>query len=129
MTKGIRRIQEYFFPALYVLVVSIVPAFADVTAETSALTRGRAIAENRCAICHAIYRSDASPTRINANTAFRDLHERYPIPMLVEAATTGKVEGHDEMPAFDFSSTEIKDLLIYIDSFSPDTTQTYIGRF
>ena len=46
------------------------------------LEKGRAIAEANCSPCHAIGLTDASPTRVNANTAFRMLYERYPIPML-----------------------------------------------
>lgn len=90
------------------------------------LERGLALAQVHCAACHAIAEADESPTRTNANTSFRDLHQRFPIKMLVEAATTGTIEGHDEMPAFDFSPAEIIDLLSYIDSLSPDQAGKYV---
>ena len=90
------------------------------------LERGLALAQVHCAACHAIAEADESPTRTNANTSFRDLHQRFPIKMLVEAAGTGTIEGHDEMPAFDFSPAEIIDLLSYIDSLSPDQASTYV---
>lgn len=83
------------------------------------IERGRAIAEANCSTCHAVGTSDESPTRINVNTAFRNLYERYPIPMLVEAAKTGSISGHDEMPGFDFPLEDARALLAYIDSLAP----------
>jgi len=84
------------------------------------IERGRAIAEANCGVCHAIGLDDASPTRVNVNTAFRKLYERYPIAMLEEAARTGYISGHDEMPGFDFSLEDAHALLAFIDSFAPD---------
>ena len=84
------------------------------------LARGRVLAEAHCSVCHAVGAVDASPTWVNSNTAFRLLHERYPIAMLVEAAKTGQISGHDEMPEFDFSLQDIDALLSYIDSLAPD---------
>jgi mono/diheme cytochrome c family protein len=84
------------------------------------LEKGRAIAEANCSPCHAVGLTDESPTRVNANTAFRILHERYPIPMLDEAAKTGSISGHDEMPGFDYSLEDARALLAYIDSLAPD---------
>ncbi len=84
------------------------------------LEKGRAIAEADCSPCHAVGLTDESPTRVNANTAFRMLHERYPIPMLEEAAKTGSISGHDEMPGFDYSLENARALLAYIDSLAPD---------
>ncbi len=89
-------------------------------AEKATIARGRAIAEAHCAVCHAIGESDASPTAINVETAFRLLYKRYPIEMLVEAAKTGSISGHDEMPGFDFTVEEAQALLAYIDSLAPD---------
>ena len=87
--------------------------------------RGLVIAQQACSPCHAIGRSDASPTRINVNTALRDLHRRYPIAMLVTAARTGVIAGHDEMPEFRLSPSAARDLLVYIDSLSPDDAPKY----
>jgi len=39
--------------------------------------------------------------------------------MLEEAARTGSISGHDEMPGFEFTMQQIDDLLAYIDSFAP----------
>ena len=88
--------------------------------EADQIAKGREIAEAHCAICHAVGLTDASPTEINVETAFRLLYKRYPIEMLVEAAKTGSISGHDEMPGFDFTLEEAQALLAYIDSLAPD---------
>lgn len=84
------------------------------------LERGLAIAAENCSACHAIGLDDESPTRVNENTAFRQLHERYPIAMLEETAKTGGISGHDEMPEFQFEPEDAEALLAYIDSLAPD---------
>lgn len=93
------------------------------------LARGHAIAQAHCSPCHAIGKRDPSPTRVNENTAFRDLYRRYPIAMLLRALKTGTIEGHDEMPAFDLPSTAMTDLLAYIDSLGPLKASKYVGTF
>ena len=80
------------------------------------LNRGRDVAA-RCARCHAIDIADESPQRITP--PFRTLHRRYPIPMLVTAARTGIIDGHDEMPEFDLDRRDMRALLAYIDSLNP----------
>lgn len=91
------------------------------------VVRGRALAVAHCAECHATGEDDPSPTSVNANTPFRRLSERFPIAMLVEAARSGSIAGHDEMPGFDFTLEEIHDLLAYIDSFAP-ADKRYLSR-
>jgi mono/diheme cytochrome c family protein len=91
----------------------------DEAAFRTKLARGKAIAETHCSICHAVGLTDESPTRVNANTSFRRLYERFPIEMLETAAKTGTISGHDEMPAFDFTLADVEALLIYIDSLAP----------
>jgi mono/diheme cytochrome c family protein len=83
----------------------------------STLAKGRGLAEQKCARCHAVGRDDERPHAIV--TPFRDLHTRYPIEMLVEARTTGVISGHDEMPMFELSQSDMNALLAYIDSFAP----------
>lgn len=92
-----------------------------------ALALGLSLAKSHCAECHAVERGDQSPTLINANTAFPLLSERFPIPMLQEAARSGHISGHDEMPGFDFTAEEMSALLVYIDSFAPGDKR-YISR-
>jgi len=96
--------------------------------DQSQLARGEAIARSKCGVCHAIGKSDSSPTRINVDTSFRDLYLRFPIPMLLNAAKTGYITGHDEMPGFSLSPLEISALLLYIDSMSPEGAPRYISK-
>jgi len=106
---------------------SAVMAAAEDGAAVVNLENGRAIAQANCAECHAIARDDQIPTRANADTAFRDLHRRFPINMLTDAAKTGTIEGHDEMAGFDFSLNDVRDLLGYIDSLAPEQAGRYLG--
>lgn len=79
--------------------------------------RGRLLAEERCGRCHAVGPTGESPHRITP--PFRTFHEDFPIPMLAEAAATGLLAGHEEMPMFEFSPEELTALLAYIDSLNP----------
>ena len=90
------------------------------------VVQGRALAERSCSACHAVGLTDESPTSVNRNTSFRRLYERFPILMLTEAAKTGSISGHDEMPGFDFTINEVKALLAYIDSVTPTGQPTYV---
>ena len=97
-----------------------------VAKDQSKLVLGESIARSKCSFCHAIGKSDPSPSRTNANTSFRDLHLRFPIAMLSDAVKTGNIAGHDEMPSFKLSPAEVSALLLYIDSFSPKDALRYI---
>jgi mono/diheme cytochrome c family protein len=88
------------------------------SADRQLLARGEAIATQKCSACHAIGRHDARPHDIVL--PFRDFHVRYPIPMLVEASESGVISGHDEMPGFYLSQSDIRALLTYIDSLAPN---------
>lgn len=103
-------------------------ASADDTSQAAILEKGQSIAAANCAPCHAIGDSDKAPVPTNELTSFRDLHKRFPILMLTEAVKSGSIEGHDEMPAFDFSVEDMAALLTYIDSFAPDETLKYIPQ-
>jgi cytochrome c len=83
----------------------------------SQVARGRVLAETRCGRCHATGSTGDSPHRISP--AFRTFHEDFPIPMLADAAASGVLAGHDEMPMFEFSPKDAAALLAYIDSLSP----------
>ncbi len=104
-----------------------VAAQTETASATDRSQRGRAIARAHCSPCHAIGKRDPSPTRINKDTAFRDLYRRYPIAMLLKALKTGTIEGHDEMPAFDLPPMAMIDLLAYIDSLAPPKAPKYLA--
>ena len=79
--------------------------------------RGRALAETKCARCHAIGTEGESPVALAP--PFRVLPQRYPVEHLAEALAEGIVVGHPLMPEFTFDPPEIDALLTYIDSLSP----------
>ena len=106
-------------PWMPVLVVLWTLQAPEAVAQTSSVPeRGRVIAEQKCARCHAIGRNDERPHAIV--TPFHDLHTRYPIEMLIDAQKTGIISGHDEMPMFELSREDMRALLAYIDSFAPE---------
>ena len=74
--------------------------------------QGAALAEARCAACHAIGRTGASP-RAGA-PAFRDLHRRYPVEQLAESLAEGIVTGHPDMPEQAFGAAEVEALIAYL---------------
>lgn len=104
---------------IFALAATLCVAAGTGSDRQSLLQQGAAIAEAKCSICHAVGPTGDSPARANLDTPFHRLHERYPIPMLVEAAATGIISGHDEMPGFVFAMDEIEALLAYIDSLAP----------
>ena len=87
--------------------------------------RGRIIAQQRCARCHAVGHDDERPHDIV--TPFRELRSRFPIEMLTEAQKTGIIAGHDEMPMLELSRPDMNALLTYIDAFAP-VQKRYIRR-
>ncbi len=96
-----------------ILALVVLPA----RAENDALKRGYAIANDKCAHCHAILHDDIPPHAIVI--PFRQLFTRFPIPMLVEARERGVIAGHDEMPMFSLTPSDAQALLAYIDSLAP----------
>jgi mono/diheme cytochrome c family protein len=79
--------------------------------------RGRAIAEAKCARCHAVRARGDSP--VKPAPPFRTLPQRYPVENLAEALAEGIFVGHAMMPEFRFDPPEIDALLAYIESLSP----------
>lgn len=98
---------------------------ATLRAQGDHVKRGYDIAVARCSHCHAISHNDEPPHAIVI--PFRHLYTRYPIAMLTDARDRGVISGHDEMPMFTISQTDIRALLSYIDSLAP-TAQGYIPR-
>jgi mono/diheme cytochrome c family protein len=76
--------------------------------------RGKALAERRCARCHAVGPAGASPYPIAP--PFREIARRYPVENLEEALGEGIVVGHPEMPKFELDAQQIQDLLEYLRS-------------
>lgn len=82
--------------------------------ESDPVAEGRALAEARCAKCHAIGPEGASPLPIAP--PFRELHERYPVESLAEAFAEGIATGHPAMPPFQFEPDQIGNLIAYLKS-------------
>jgi len=77
---------------------------------------GRQIAEENCSRCHAVGPEGESP--LDPAPPFRTLGDRWPPSYLAEALAEGIVVGHPEMPEFEFSETEIDDLIAYLESLN-----------
>ena len=96
------------------LALILVLAACGPRAESGDAARGERLAQDRCAACHAVGRTDPSP-RANA-PAFRDLHRRYPVEQLAESLAEGIVTGHPDMPEQAFSPEEVNALITYLRS-------------
>jgi cytochrome c len=79
-----------------------------------AVAQGQRLAEERCAACHAVGRTGASPRP--PAPAFRDLHRRYPVDQLAEALAEGIVTGRPEMPEYRFDAAEVDGFIAYLRS-------------
>lgn len=81
------------------------------------LANGQAIAQSKCAACHAVGMTGDSPLADAPH--FRDLHERFDVGDLQEALAEGIVVGHGPMPAWALSATDVRDLIGYLKSLEP----------
>lgn len=103
--------------AIGMVVAAVVAGHGSASAETPRMKQGRAIAEGRCAFCHAVGASGESPQ--NGVLPFREFPSRFPIAMLVQSLKTGVVSGHDDMPGTTLDVAQARALLTYIDSLAP----------
>lgn len=81
------------------------------------LANGQAIAQSKCARCHAVGMTGDSPL-VDA-PKFRDLHNRFDVADLQEALAEGIVVGHGPMPAWALSATDVRDLIGYLKTLEP----------
>jgi mono/diheme cytochrome c family protein len=82
-------------------------------APREAIAKGHAIAEEKCARCHAIGLEGASAHE--RAPPFRAVVRRYPIENLAEALAEGIISDHPDMPVFTFGPAEIEAFLAYLD--------------
>ena len=108
------RLAKVFIAVILHVGLLAMPA----TAADQTWARGRAIAETKCARCHAIGAKGESP--MAPAPPFRTLPERYPVEHLAEALAEGIVVGHPAMPEFAFAPADINALLTYLQSLAPD---------
>lgn len=78
--------------------------------------RGAMLVQQKCAGCHSIERTGASP--MASAPPFRAMGVLYPVSDLQEAFAEGLVTAHPAMPAFELQSTEIADLIAYLERVS-----------
>lgn len=93
--------------------VLAVPCRAE---DDEAVARGRALAQEKCARCHALDLEDKSPHE--KAPPFRDVVEIYPSEHLSEALAEGIVSGHPDMPVFVLEPLEIEGFLAYLNSLA-----------
>ena len=99
---------------LVVLMLFAAPAAAQ---DDELVAQGKALAEAKCARCHAI--GPEGESQLPIAPAFRTLSERYPVADLEEALGEGIVSGHPEMPEFVFEPDEVAALVAYLQSVQP----------
>ena len=95
------------------LAVTLAGAPLDAMAQGS-IERGRALAERLCARCHAI--NGAGPSPVAQAPSFSTLERKWLVEYLAEALAEGIATGHGptQIPAFDFTTEEIDDLLAFL---------------
>jgi mono/diheme cytochrome c family protein len=86
-------------------------------AQDDPVVAGQALAEEKCARCHAI--GPEGDSQLPIAPPFRTLSERYPVDDLAEALAEGIVSGHPAMPEFVFEPAEITALIAYLKSVQP----------
>lgn len=82
----------------------------------SPLVSGHALAQQRCAGCHAIKLKGESPNP--RAPAFRNLYKRYPVEGLRLAFTKGLEVAHS-MPRFRLAANDIDHLIAYLENLNP----------
>jgi len=90
---------------------------AAAAAAGEAVEVGRAIAEARCASCHAVGQSGESP--LPPAPPLRNLQRRYPVEHLAEALAEGMAVGHPAMPQIVLEPPEIDAFIAYLQSLEP----------
>lgn len=83
-------------------------------ASAESIMRGGALAQARCAACHAVGLTGASP--MAEAPPFRDLHNTYPVRFLQEALAEGLTTAHPAMPEVELAPDQIRDLIAYLES-------------
>jgi cytochrome c len=85
--------------------------------DVGAITRGRHLAEQRCATCHAITAEGASP-RTEAPT-FGEIKQDYMASGLGWELEASSAVGHYDMPPTPTTAPERRDLVAYVESLRP----------
>ena len=81
------------------------------------VSQGRELAERRCASCHAIGETNASPNRLAP--PLRNLYRQYPVDALQPAFLKGLEVGHRDMPRFVLTPQEVTDIIAFLHELNP----------
>lgn len=103
---------KFLFGALAFAVL----AFQSIQLHAANIKAGQALAEAKCAKCHAIKAEGKSP--FAQAPPLRTFAKKWPLESLEEAFAEGIMVGHPAMPEFEFEPEQIENLLSYIDSIS-----------
>lgn len=82
------------------------------TQDKDLAAEGQAIAEQLCARCHAVGKSDVS--KLPIAPPFRTFAAKWPVESLEEALAEGIITGHPGMPVFQFEPDQIAALIEHL---------------
>lgn len=88
------------------------PLPSDLAVDTAAISRGEALANANCLRCHASKPGETS--KHPSAPSFVTLFVNYPPDYIAEAFAEGVFVGHGDMPAFEFSASQIDDLVAFL---------------
>jgi mono/diheme cytochrome c family protein len=109
---GIRKMTARLAVALLLLAASV--ARAEENGSRAFEHRGRALAEDLCAPCHAIGKSGQSP-HIGA-PPFRQIDRRVGLDVFMDRLREGLMVGHPDMPTFRFTREDARAFVMYLRS-------------
>jgi cytochrome c len=75
---------------------------------------GHTLVLRDCARCHSVEATGASGFR--PAPPFRTLHNNYPLDSLEEALAEGIISGHPAMPEFEYSASDVADIIAWMKS-------------
>jgi len=116
MTGGRGILPGIILAAVALVGCAVQPVRQDQPMVMGSADRGGILVRQNCAGCHSVERSGNSP--MTAAPPFRDMGVLYPVRDLQEAFAEGLVTAHPAMPAFEFESAQIGDVIAYIESVS-----------
>jgi mono/diheme cytochrome c family protein len=95
-----------------ILLASSCASFAADKPLTAMQQRGRALADQMCAQCHAVGMSGSSPHA--AAPTFRSLARRVDLDTFSRRLREGLISGHSDMPTFRFKREDARALVDYL---------------
>jgi mono/diheme cytochrome c family protein len=84
-------------------------------ASSQEIAPGQSLAADRCGRCHAIDKNTEASPHASA-PPFAEIVQYYPPEALSEAFSEGIMVGHEDMPEFQFSDEEVRQLIYYLKS-------------